>query len=126
MTPEHFAYWLQGFVELNKGAPPTPEQWKSITEHLSAVFTKVTPPVGAPAPTVAPIPSPVVYCVTCGAPEDDHPYRHVFVAPRTAEDFIKATEKHAEHAARAARERLNEITQRPRGISSGIFPGRIC
>ena len=49
MSPEQFAYWLQGFVELNKGAPPTPEQWKSITEHLGTVFTKVTPPVGAPA-----------------------------------------------------------------------------
>jgi hypothetical protein len=46
MTPEQFAYWLQGFVELGKGAAPTPEQWKSIREHLETVFKKVTPPVG--------------------------------------------------------------------------------
>ncbi|MOA50053.1 hypothetical protein D3C78_1730250 [compost metagenome] len=45
MTPEQFAYWLQGFVELGGGAQPTPEQWRSISEHLQTVFTKVTPPV---------------------------------------------------------------------------------
>jgi hypothetical protein len=45
MTPEQFTYWLQGFVELGKGAAPTPEQWKSIQEHLATVFKKVTPPV---------------------------------------------------------------------------------
>ncbi|WP_175980046.1 hypothetical protein [Caballeronia zhejiangensis] len=45
MTPEQFAYWLQGFVELGKGAAPTPEQWKSICEHLETVFKKVTPTV---------------------------------------------------------------------------------
>jgi hypothetical protein len=46
MTPEQFTYWLQGFVELGKGTAPTAEQWKSIQEHLSTVFQKVTPPVG--------------------------------------------------------------------------------
>jgi hypothetical protein len=45
MTPEQFTYWLQGFVELGKGAAPTPEQWKSIQEHLATVFKKVTPAV---------------------------------------------------------------------------------
>jgi hypothetical protein len=40
MTPEQFAYWLQGYTELTAGQQPTPEQWKSITEHL-----KITPPV---------------------------------------------------------------------------------
>ena len=45
MTPEQFTYWLQGFVELGKGAAPTAEQWKSIQEHLATVFKKVTPPV---------------------------------------------------------------------------------
>jgi hypothetical protein len=49
MNPEQFAYWLQGFVELNKGAEPTSEQWQSIKEHLATVFTKVTPPVGKTA-----------------------------------------------------------------------------
>lgn len=45
MTPEQFAYWMQGFVELTKGQEPTAEQWKSIREHLDTVFKKVTPPV---------------------------------------------------------------------------------
>lgn len=42
MTPEQFAYWLQGKVELHPEAP-TPEQWVSIKAHLSLVFNKVTP-----------------------------------------------------------------------------------
>lgn len=43
MTPKQFAYWLQGFVELND-APPTPEQWQAVRDHLALVFEKVTPP----------------------------------------------------------------------------------
>ena len=39
-----FAYWLQGFAELNEN-PPTVEQWQSIKEHLATVFNKVTPEV---------------------------------------------------------------------------------
>jgi hypothetical protein len=46
MTPENFAYWLQGFVELTQGQTPNPAQWKSIKEHLDLVFKKVTPKVG--------------------------------------------------------------------------------
>lgn len=42
MTPERFAYWLQGFAELNQ-QPPTAEQWQSIRDHLATVFEKVTP-----------------------------------------------------------------------------------
>ncbi len=44
MTPEQFAYWLQGFVELHQNAP-TEAQWTSIKEHLAEVFVKVTPDV---------------------------------------------------------------------------------
>lgn len=44
MTSEQFAYWLQGYAELNE-APPTAEQWRSIREHLALVFQKVTQPV---------------------------------------------------------------------------------
>lgn len=51
MTSEQFAYWLQGFGELNAG-PPTAEQWQSIRDHLAAVFTKVTPPA---APQISPL-----------------------------------------------------------------------
>jgi hypothetical protein len=44
-----FAYWLQGFSELNPDLPaPSPEQWKSIKEHLQLVFAKVTPPMRGP------------------------------------------------------------------------------
>ena len=56
MTPEQFAYWLQGFAELNGPTVPTFNQWKSIQEHLATVFEKKTPPVSqifGPA-TVAP------------------------------------------------------------------------
>ena len=49
MTSEQFAYWLQGFTELNGDALPSPEQWKSITEHLQTVFVKVTPTYQPPS-----------------------------------------------------------------------------
>lgn len=49
MTSEQFAYWMQGFAELN-AEPPTAEQWKSIREHLATVFMKVTPQVNFPSP----------------------------------------------------------------------------
>lgn len=45
MTFDQFAYWLQGFVELTGGIPPTQEQWDSIIEHLGLIFNKVTSPV---------------------------------------------------------------------------------
>lgn len=45
MTPENFAYWLNGFIELTQGQTPNPAQWKSIKEHLDLVFKKVTPKV---------------------------------------------------------------------------------
>lgn len=54
MTPEQFAYWMQGFVELTNGAPPTDAQWAVMVEHLKTVFVKVTPPV-LPVPSVMPI-----------------------------------------------------------------------
>jgi hypothetical protein len=44
MTPEQFAYWLQGFAELTP-QPPTQEQWDSIKAHLQLLFKKETPPV---------------------------------------------------------------------------------
>lgn len=62
MTAEQFAYWLNGFVELN-GQGPNPDQWESIKEHLSTVFMKITPkmpPVYAPGP-VAPLAEPIYY-----------------------------------------------------------------
>lgn len=47
MDASQFTIWLQGFAELNS-APPTPEQWQSIRNHLALVFKKVTPPLGSP------------------------------------------------------------------------------
>jgi hypothetical protein len=46
MNERDFAYWLNGFVEMNGGAMPTAAQWKAIQDHLALVFKKVTPPVG--------------------------------------------------------------------------------
>lgn len=43
MTPENFAYWLQGFFELAGTDNLTPEQVKIVKDHLALVFTKVTP-----------------------------------------------------------------------------------
>jgi hypothetical protein len=45
MNEQQFAYWLQGFAELNGDAPPDEDQWRSIREHLALVFEKVTPAV---------------------------------------------------------------------------------
>ena len=42
MTPENFAYWLQGFSEIC-GQTPSEEQWEIIKDHLNLVFNKVTP-----------------------------------------------------------------------------------
>lgn len=42
MTSEQFAYWLQGFSELNEGVP-TEAQWAAIKDHLQEVFKRVTP-----------------------------------------------------------------------------------
>lgn len=54
MSPEQFAYWLNGFAEFST-EPPTAEQWQSIKEHLALVFNKVTPPApGNTPPAVLP------------------------------------------------------------------------
>lgn len=58
MTPEQFAYWLQGFAELNPNNPPNAIQWKQIQDHLNTVFKKVTPsyPTINPVNPMSPIP----------------------------------------------------------------------
>ena len=45
MNAQDFAYWLNGFAELNGDTPPTEAQWKAIKEHLALVFRKVTPAI---------------------------------------------------------------------------------
>lgn len=54
MNAENFAYWLNGFVEMNDGAMPTAVQWKAIQDHLALVLKKVTPPVSVQPLTVTP------------------------------------------------------------------------
>ncbi len=43
MTPEEFAYWLQGFFELAQPTSLDERQVKVIQDHLQLVFAKVTP-----------------------------------------------------------------------------------
>lgn len=43
MTPENFAYWLQGFIELNGTSDGlTAEQLDTVRRHLSLVLINVT------------------------------------------------------------------------------------
>jgi hypothetical protein len=43
MTPENFAYWLQGFFEIAGTDELTETQVKMVKDHLALVFQKVTP-----------------------------------------------------------------------------------
>lgn len=76
MTSEQFAYWLQGFVELNGGAMPTEAQWKSVQDHLQTVFVKVTQPVRTVGPNIASpaLPDPMRGLRDLG--DDIHRYMH--------------------------------------------------
>lgn len=76
MQPTDFCYWLQGFVELN-GEQPTPEQWRSIKEHLQTVFKKVTPEVSVPNSS-----SPIIDWGTSPTP-----YPHPFPYQGTGDRF---------------------------------------
>ena len=46
MNQDQFAYWLQGFVEMNGGKEPTKAQWKMIKDHLQLCFVKMPYGVG--------------------------------------------------------------------------------
>lgn len=43
MTPENFCYWLQGLLEVGQPDTLNQEQIKIIQDHLTLVFTKLTP-----------------------------------------------------------------------------------
>lgn len=43
MTPEQFAYWLQGFMEMENPKTLNLRQTKVIKDHLAQVFEKKTP-----------------------------------------------------------------------------------
>lgn len=78
MTPEQFAYWLNGLAELTDKAP-TDKQWTEIKLHLKSVFTQfprqtVTPTsapntlrdaIGQPWRNDSGTPIGVPYTVTC-------------------------------------------------------------
>lgn len=110
MTPEQFAFWLNGFVELNGGTHPSPEQWQSIKEHLGEVFTKVTPPVG--------MTTPVDICRSCGRTRDNHKVRHLFVSSAN----LTADERFRDELVRTARRTKSGWEP----IPSPVYPGRIC
>lgn len=41
MTPEQFAYWLQGYAEIS-GKQPTESEWQVIKDKLQSLFINVT------------------------------------------------------------------------------------
>ena len=43
MTPENFAYWLQGYLELSGTKDFTPAQVQIVKDHLALVLNKKTP-----------------------------------------------------------------------------------
>lgn len=43
MTPEQFAYWLQGFLELSGAESLDARQVQVVRDHLALVFEKRTP-----------------------------------------------------------------------------------
>lgn len=43
MSPENFAYWLQGYLEIGNIKKLDEKQIQIIKDHLKQVFTKVTP-----------------------------------------------------------------------------------
>lgn len=43
MNSQEFAFWLQGFVELQDSDSISDKQWLVIKDHLKLVFDKVTP-----------------------------------------------------------------------------------
>jgi hypothetical protein len=73
MNSEQFAYWLQGFAEMNGDTPPSYEQWKMIKEHLSLVFKKVTPTKFEWTPPLPGMPTTLPY-IRPGPYIGDQPY----------------------------------------------------
>jgi hypothetical protein len=49
MTPEQFAYWLQGFMEMADPKELNATQTQQIKDHLKLVFDKKTPEVSLPS-----------------------------------------------------------------------------
>lgn len=60
MTPEQFAYWLKGFVEIQNPETLDKDQLQIIKDHLELVFDKVTPVRLPPKATPPTYPSPTL------------------------------------------------------------------
>lgn len=43
MTPENFAFWLKGYLEISDAKTLNEKQTQIIKDHLNLVFNKVTP-----------------------------------------------------------------------------------
>jgi hypothetical protein len=43
MSPENFAYWLNGYLEISGTKELSSDQLKIVQDHLALVLTKVTP-----------------------------------------------------------------------------------
>lgn len=69
MTAEQFAYWLNGFIEMNPNAMVTHTQWETLKDHLKTVFHKETPNrfgiTTPPAPNLNWPNSPLQTVITC-------------------------------------------------------------
>lgn len=79
MTTEQFAYWLQGFFEIQGAKEVTPTQVQIIKDHLALVFNKVTPHyTNSPtycAPSVGSNSNPSRLCGTAIPNGEDQQYR---------------------------------------------------
>ena len=74
MTPENFAYWLQGFIEISDVKGINETQLQIIKDHLALVFRKETPnridiqytPITFTPPSVCSCKS--IFCKICNPP----------------------------------------------------------
>jgi hypothetical protein len=76
MTPEQFAYWLQGWTEMEPNEVPSPAQWAMIKAHLKTVFTKVTPNLNPPFSPVPSVPWPPI--TNPASPNTPYPFDNPF------------------------------------------------
>ena len=64
MSPENFAYWLNGFFEISGSKALTEEQVQVLKDHLKLVLTKKTPNI-----TITQ--SPLIDVIPCTSPNID-------------------------------------------------------
>lgn len=65
MTPQDFAYWLKGFMEIENPKKLDEKQTQIIKDHLDLVFEKQTPDRGDYVPSFqpsSPFPGTTILC----------------------------------------------------------------